>query len=155
VVEVENTLFEKYKDPSLNEKPKELEKRGGAFYSTAAVNLIESLVTDKRDVQIVNVRNRGVVAALPPDVAVEVPCTITREGPSPLPQRPLEPEIRGILQVVKAYEELAVTAGTKGDRRAAKLALATHPLIRQAWILDQLLEEILEENREFLPQFQL
>lgn len=155
VVEVENSLFEKYRDPNLSEKPKELEKRGGAFYSTAAVNLIESLVTGKRDVQIVNVRNRGVVPALPPDVAVEVPCTISQDGPIPLPQRPLDPEIRGILQVVKAYEELTVKAGAMGDRRAAKLALATHPLVRQAPILDQVLEEILEENRPFLPQFQM
>lgn len=153
VVEVEKALFAKYMDPNLSEKPKELEKRGGAFYSTAAVNLIESLVTDKRDVQIVNIRNNGTIAELPADCAVEVPCEITADGPVPLPVQPLEPEIRGIMQVVKAYEELTVQAAARGDRRAAILALATHPLVRQIREVEPILDEILTENREFLPQF--
>jgi len=153
VMEVEAALFEKYKDPNLNEKPKELEQRGGAFYSTAAVNLIESLATDRRDAQIVNVRNGGIVPELPLDCAVEVPCEITEDGPVPLPQRPLEPEIRGLLQVVKAYEELTVEAGAKGDRRAAVLALSAHPLVRQVENLERLVDEVLAENKEFLPQF--
>ena len=153
VVEVEQALFEKYRDPNLNEKPQELEERGGAFYSTAACNLIESLVTDKRDVQIVNVRNGETVPELPPDVSVEVPCRITAAGPVPLEQRPLEAEIRGILQVVKAYEELTVEAAVRGDRRSALLALSVHPLVRQIEALEPLLDELLAENREFLPQF--
>ncbi|NUN95498.1 MAG: 6-phospho-beta-glucosidase [Candidatus Omnitrophica bacterium] len=153
VVEVERTLFEKYRDPNLREKPKELEKRGGAFYSTAAINLIESLLTDKRDVQVVNVRNNGTVPELPPEVAIEVPCEIRKEGPVPLPQRPLEPEIRGLLQVVKAYEELTVEAGAKGDRRAATLALSVHPLVRRIDLVEKLVDEVLDENREFLPAF--
>lgn len=153
VVEVEKALFEKYQDPNLNEKPQELQERGGAFYSTAACNLIESLVTDRKDVQVVNVRNGETVPELPPDVSVEVPCQITKAGPVPLPQRPLEPEIRGILQVVKAYEELTVEAAVRGDRRSALLALSVHPLVRQIEMLEPLLDEILAENREFLPQF--
>ncbi len=153
VVEVENSLFEKYKDPELQDKPQELEKRGGAFYSTAACNLIESLVTDKGDVQIVNVRNDNTVPELPPEASVEVPCTITSQGPVPLAQRPLEPEIRGLLQVVKAYEELTVEAAVRGDRRSALLALSVHPLVRQVEFLEEILEEILEENRAYLPQF--
>src|SRR3972149_4674214 len=152
-MEVEAALFEKYKDPNLKEKPSELEKRGGAFYSTAAVNLIESLATDKRDVQIVNIRNQGTIPELPNDCAVEVPCEITEDGPIPLPQRPLEPEIRGILQVVKSYEEMTGEAGAKGDRRAAILALSAHPLVRQVERIEALVDEIIAENREFLPQF--
>lgn len=153
VVAVEEELFKKYADPNLREKPKELEKRGGAFYSTAAVNLIESLATDRQDVQIVNIRNEGTVPELPPAVSVEVPCRITRNGPVPLPQRPLEPEIRGMAQVVKAYEEFTVEAGATGSRRAAVLALATHPLVREVAEIEGILDEILEENREYLPQF--
>ncbi|MCA9448269.1 MAG: 6-phospho-beta-glucosidase, partial [Candidatus Omnitrophica bacterium] len=93
------------------------------------------------------------VPELPTRVSVEVPCRITKEGPVPLEQRPLEPEIRGILQVVKAYEELTVEAAAKGDRRSALLALATHPLVRQVAEIEGILDEILEENRDYLPQF--
>ena len=33
VKQLENDLFELYKDPNLNIKPPQLEKRGGAYYS--------------------------------------------------------------------------------------------------------------------------
>ncbi len=153
VVEVETTLFQKYADPALSEKPSELEKRGGAFYSTAAVNLIESLATNRGDIQVVNVRNNSILSELPPECAVEIPCRITGSGPVPLPQSPLPPELRGMLQVVKAYEELTVRAGALGDRKSAILALATHPLVRQVSEVSRLFEEILEENCQFLLQF--
>lgn len=153
VAEIEKTLFEKYADPNLDEKPAELEKRGGAFYSTAAVNLMESLVLDRQDIQVVNVRNGRTLSELPPEVAVEVPCLISAGGPAPLPQRPLPPELAGWLQVVKTYEALAAKAGATGDRRAALMALANHPLIRRVNEVEELFEEILNENRDYLPQF--
>jgi 6-phospho-beta-glucosidase len=153
VVEVEKTLFEKYADPALDQKPEELEKRGGAFYSTAAVNLMESLVTDRQDIQVVNVCNGRTVPDLPPHVAVEAPCRISAGGPAPLPQAPLPPEIVGWLQLVKNYESLTVKAGATGDRRAALMALANHPLIRRVNEVEDLFGEILEENKVFLPQF--
>jgi 6-phospho-beta-glucosidase len=153
VVAVEKTLFEKYSDPNLDQKPEDLEKRGGAFYSRAAVNLMESLVTDCQDIQVVNVRNGRTVPELPPEVAVEVPCRISAGGPAPLPQEPLPQDIRGWLQLVKTYESLTVKAGATGDRRAALMALANHPLIRRVNEVEDLFAEILNENMEYLPQF--
>src|SRR5262249_11248814 len=57
VKRVEDELFELYKDPNLSIKPKQLEKRGGAYYSEAAVNLMVSLHNDTRDIQTLNVSN--------------------------------------------------------------------------------------------------
>ena len=45
-----------------------------------------------------------------PSACVEVPCLVSPAGARPLPQRPLEPVIRGLIQHVKAYEEMAVKA---------------------------------------------
>ena len=42
-MEIEAGLLELYRDPSLAEKPKLLEERGGAFYSEAAAALVASL----------------------------------------------------------------------------------------------------------------
>ncbi|MTN16385.1 6-phospho-beta-glucosidase, partial [Turicibacter sanguinis] len=49
VKELEDQLFELYKDENLDIKPPQLEKRGGAFYSDAACNLISSIYNDKQD----------------------------------------------------------------------------------------------------------
>ena len=153
VKQVEGDLLKMYSDPNLVTKPPELMKRGGAFYSEMAVRLITSLLTDRRDVQIVIARNRGCIADLPDDVAIEVPCVIGAHGVSPLNVGPLPQVIRPLVQTVKAYEEYAVEAGVTGSREAALRALLTHPLVPSYAVAKPLLEELLEANKALLPQF--
>lgn len=153
VMELEQRLLERYKDPRLKRKPRELGQRGGAYYSTAAVQLISALHNDAGDEQIVNVRNGDCIADLPPDAVVEVPCVIHKDGARPLPVGHVEPVIRGLMQAVKTYEQLAVEAAVHGDRRMAFQALLAHPLIRQADLAKALLEDLLVVNHQFLPQF--
>ncbi|MEC0231378.1 6-phospho-beta-glucosidase [Paenibacillus alba] len=154
VKKVETELFELYKDPELAVKPKQLEQRGGAYYSEAALNLISSMYNNKKDVQIVNVRNNGTIPSLPDDASIEVNCVISSDGPKPVQiTTPMNPKIRGLLQIVKAYEELAVEAAVKGDYNAALQALTIHPLVGSVDIAKPLLDEILAENKAFLPQF--
>lgn len=155
VKKVEAELFELYKDPELKVKPAQLEQRGGAYYSEAAVELITSIYNNTRNIQVVNVRNNGMIPCLGPDVSVEVNCVISSEGATPisLVGGPLPPEIRGLLQIVKAYEELTVEAGVTGDYDKALQALTIHPLVGTTSLAKAILDQILEENKPFLPQF--
>ena len=143
VAEIERRLLELYRDPSLTEKPALLEERGGAFYSDAAVALVASLSDDSGDVQIVDVRNDGTLPGLVDDDVVEVPARIGKGGAAPLPQRPLAPELLGLVQHVAAYERLAARAARSGDRSLARLALMTNPLVREPGLADSLLERLL------------
>lgn len=154
VKKVEEELFELYKDPHLHHKPAQLEKRGGAYYSEAAVHLMTSIYNNKKDIQIVNVKNNGIIQCLPDDVSVEVNCVIDSEGANPLQLRTaLPPHIRGLLQVVKAYEELTVEAAVHGDFKAGLQALTIHPLVGSVEPAKKIFIDILKENTEFLPQF--
>jgi 6-phospho-beta-glucosidase len=157
VMDIEFELLTMYRNPNLDEKPKLLEKRGGAFYSEAAAQLIASLHDGQGDVQIVDIRNgAGGVRALPDlpdDAVVEVPARITREGATIIPQQPLPPEMRGLVQAVKAYEELAVAAAKSGDRGLALKALLANPLVARWSIAEPLLDALLEANRAHLPRF--
>ena len=63
VMEIERELLEMYADPTLNEKPTLLERRGGAFYSEAAAQLIASLQANTGDVQVVDIYNDGTILA--------------------------------------------------------------------------------------------
>ncbi|MCV9884097.1 6-phospho-beta-glucosidase [Metabacillus halosaccharovorans] len=155
VKKVEEELFALYQDPFLNRKPPQLEKRGGAYYSEAAVNLMTSIYNNKKDIQIVNVKNNGILSCLPDDVSVEVNCVIDSEGATPLQLKTaaLPPHIRGLLQVVKAYEELTVEAAVHGDYQAGMQALTIHPLIGSAELAKRVFSDILNGNKEFLPQF--
>ena len=153
VMSIERELLELYRDPTLDRKPALLESRGGAFYSEAAAQLMASLHAGTGDVQVVDVRNDGALADLPPSAVVEVPARIDRDGAHPVPLAPLAPEIRGLVQRAKAYEELAIEAALTGDQRIALLALLANPLVPDLRAAEGLLEAILEVNGRFLPRF--
>ena len=155
VMEIERTLLELYRDPGTDRKPDLLEKRGGAYYSEAAAQLIASLHAGSGDVQVVDIRNDGTIAGLPDDAVVEVPAVIDRDGAHPLPMGPLPPEMLGLVQQVKAYERLAVEAARSGSREAALKSLLANPLVGRYGVALRLLDALLEANRAHLPRFQV
>ena len=139
-------LLDIYRDAEVAEKPVLLEQRGGAFYSEAATALIASLSAGTGDVQVVDVRNGGVVEGLKPDDVVELPARIGHAGADPLPQPPLAPELLGLVQHVAAYERLTAEAAVTRDPVTARKALLTHPLIGQDEVSGTLLESLLAEE---------
>lgn len=153
VREVEDALMRQYADPNQLVKPPELSKRGGARYSEAALRLILSLTLDRRDVQILVTRNGASLPDLPADASVEVPCVVGAHGVTPLGMGPLPDSIRALCQHAKAWESATVTAGVTGSRRDAVLAMMTNPLVPSYEVAAALVDEMLEANRDFLPQF--
>jgi 6-phospho-beta-glucosidase len=154
VMAIESQLLDLYRDETLDTKPELLDHRGGAFYSEAAAQLIASLHDGAGDIQVVDVRNDGALPDLADSAVVEVPAVIDRDGAHPVRLEPLAQELRGLVQAVKAYEELAVLAAVSGDRPTALRALVANPLVREWAVAQPLLDTLLEANRGQLPQFQ-
>ncbi|MFI1433145.1 6-phospho-beta-glucosidase [Streptomyces lydicus] len=150
VAAIERQLLSLYGDPALDEKPELLSRRGGAFYSEAAVALTSSLLGNTGDVQIVNTLNNGTLPFLPDDAVIEVPAAVDAAGPAPLPVRPLEPLYAGLIANVTAYEHLALEAALRGGRERVFSALLSHPLIGQIDYADRLTDELIAHNREHL-----
>jgi 6-phospho-beta-glucosidase len=146
VSEIEHELLELYRDPNLVERPALLMRRGGAYYSEAALGLVASLCNDDGVVHEVDVRNDGTLVGLADDDVVEVPARVRRGGAEPLPQRPLAPELLGLVQHVAAYERLTARAAVTRDPVDARKALLTHPLIGQLELVDGLLDVLLAET---------
>lgn len=154
-MEIEEQLLELYSHEELCRKPELLDKRGGHRYSEAAVYLIRDLYKDSGNVHIVNVKNQGTLPFLLEDDVVEIACRIDKEGAHPIPIHEVEnSHIRTMMQVVKEYERQTVLAGLYGDKTAAMRALIMHPLIGDFAASKQCLEEMLRENREYLPQYE-
>jgi len=153
VQKLEKELFELYKDPNLDIKPPQLEKRGGAYYSDAAVRLITSIYNDKRDIQPVNTMNRGAIASIPYDSAVEVSCVITKDGPKPISVGDLPVAVRGLVQQIKSFERVAAEAAVTGDRDKVLLALTINPLTPSDKVAKEIIDEMMEAHKEHLPQF--
>lgn len=153
VQRLEDSLFEKYKDESLDVKPEELEQRGGAYYSDAACRLISSIHNDTRDIQPVNTMNKGAIVGLPYDSAVEVSCVITKDGPMPLAVGELPIPVRGLVNTIKSFEQIGVEAAVEGSREKAILALTINPMVSSDELATILVDELLEAHKEYLPQF--
>ena len=153
VLEVEKELLKKYADPKVLVKPEELAQRGGARYSESAVNLILSLMLDRRDVQIVVARNGSSIADLPQDASVEVPCLVGAHGVTPLVMGHLPESIRALCQQAKAWESATVKAAVSGSRKDAVLALLQNPLVPDFPTAVALVDEMMEAHKQYLPQF--
>jgi len=153
VIEVEKDLLREYAAPGLKEPPADLMKRGGAYYSTVATQLLNAHYNDLGETHIVNIPNNGAVKEWPADWVLEMPAKVDRQGIHPLPAEPLPPVCFGLLAQVKAFELLTVEAAMHGDRQAAYQALLAHPLGPPAGNIQAVLEDMLETHKAHLPQF--
>jgi 6-phospho-beta-glucosidase len=153
VFQIEEDLIRQYQDISRVDLPDDMLKRGGAFYSTVAAQLLNAHYNNLDQIQVVNVRHNGAVSGWNKDWVLELPCKISAKGVEPLPAEPLPPVCEGLIAQVKAYELLTVEAAALGDRDAAYQALLAHPLGPPADHVSHVLDDLLETNRHYLPQF--
>lgn len=154
VIEIEKSLLRDYANPDLKEPPADLMKRGGAYYSTVATQLLNAHYNDLGETHVCNVRHQGEVRGWDADWVLEMPCRVDKDGIHPLPAEPLPPVCAGLIAQVKSYEILAAQAAARGDRNAAYQALLANPLGPRADKVDAVLDDILETNHNYLPQFE-
>jgi len=153
VMQIESDLLKQFQEVDRNELPEEMMERGGAYYSTVATQLLNAHYNNLHQTQVLNVRHRGAVPGWNRDWVLEMPCVVSAQGVKPLPTQPLPSVCEGLIAQVKAFELLTVEAAVTGDRDAAYQALLAHPLGPPADQISTVLDDLLETNREFLPQF--
>ena len=150
VKEIEKALFEKYDDPSVREKPKELEKRGGAYYSEAAISLVDAIYNDKQEIHTVNVQNRGTITNLPYNAIIETNALIGAQGAAPLRIGEMPTRVAGLVNYVKAYEQLAVRAAVEKDYDIALSTMMANPFIDDYEVGKAILDELIEQHTPYL-----
>lgn len=150
VKELEKELFEIYKDENLDMKPPQLEKRGGAYYSDAACNLINSIYNDKGDIQVVNTLNNGAINDFKDDEVVEISCVITKDGPKPIHIGNLPTAISGLLRQIKSFELLTAKAAAMKDYNIAYLALCINPLTPSDDVAKVVFDELMDAHSEYI-----
>ncbi|MEJ2765722.1 6-phospho-beta-glucosidase [Photobacterium sp. MCCC 1A19761] len=153
VMKTEQELFELYQNESLAEKPEQLEKRGGAYYSDASLNLVDAIYNDQKSIHVVNIRNNGTIPSLPDDVVIECSAVVGSWGARPIAVGRLGPQVLGLISQVKAYEQLTVEAAVHGDYDKGLMALVSNPLVPDIHKAKLILDEILKTNHDYLPQF--
>lgn len=153
VKDVEDKLFAIYRDPQLSDKPKELEKRGGTYYSDAACECISAIYNDKHQMMVVNTTNRGCITDLPYDAIVEVSSLISAKGAEPLSWGKLKAHERGWLQMMKAMEECVIESALTGDYGLVWQAFELNPMVSNGDRGEKVMNELFVAHEKYLPLF--
>lgn len=153
VMKIEKALMAQYAEPDLKTPPDDLMKRGGAYYSTLATQLLNAHFNDLGERHIVNIRQAGAVDGWPSDWVLEMPAIVDRSGFHPIEVDPLPDVCFGLLSQVKSYEILTAQAAITGDREIAFEALLANPIGPSADKVQAVLDDMLETHRDHLPQF--
>lgn len=153
VMEIEKDLLREYANPQNNDPPADLMKRGGAYYSTVATQLLNAHYNNLGETHVVNFRHNGAVEGWPADWVLEMPCKVDRQGIHPIPTPPLPDICFGLIAQVKAFELLAARAAVTGDRKVLYQALLAHPLGPDVDKGEEVMEDLLQTNRKYLPLF--
>lgn len=153
IIDIEQTLLDKYMEPDRIESPEELSWRGGFMYSTVATELIRDLYKGNGNVHIVNVCNNGAISDIPEDYIMEVPCKVTSEGPKPISLGSSNPMNIGLIHTIKSYERLTIKGYITKEEKYIKQAMLIHPLGPDENDLDKVWDDLKRNNREFFPVF--
>jgi alpha-galactosidase len=126
---------------------------GRVGHSEEVVDVIASVVKNRRLRQFGNVPNRGLVPNLPAEAVVEVPLTFGSYGWRATQAGELPPSVLPwIARRVAAYE-LTVEAALTGSRQSALQALLADGWVKSTDNAGKLLDELLTAQAKYLPHF--
>jgi len=114
-------------------------------YQQVALNLMAALAAGRPSTMILNIRNGETVNGLPPESVVEVPCTVDDTGIHPHQLAPVTGHMLGLMQSVKAVEQLTIEAVVNHSATLAWKAIALHPLVDSVEVGRDLLERYQQE----------
>ena len=118
-----------------------------------ACEIISSLITGKENVFMMNLPNQGQITNLPPEVIVETPVLTDANGVHPVSIGELPPMILGLAAKHITNQEMIVEAALTGNKDLALQALINDPLIRNWEDAPKMLDELLQANVDYLPEF--
>jgi alpha-galactosidase len=119
-----------------------------------AVHIIDAMEHNTGAYEVsINIPNKGSISNLPDDCVVEVPATVDKKGIHPLKLGKLPRGIANILLNEANLQDLVVEAAITGDYTTALQALSMDATVPSPQVARKLLDEMLETQKDFLPQF--
>ena len=153
VKEVEDQLFELYRDPELDQMPELLSQRGGAHYSDVATETIAAIHSNANEHIVCSTVNNGAIPDLPADAVVQVSSYVGGAGAQPVAFGPLPTSARGHLQLMWNMQRLVEEAAVTGSYGALLEAVALNPQTPSGTQAKQVIDELLIAHKAYLPQF--
>lgn len=126
--------------------------RGGIHELELALDVMDAIYNDRKEILYVNVPNNGSIADFPADLVVETTGFVDRNGVTPLAHGHLPRHLLGLVQMLAEYQALTAEAAWSGNRLDAIRALASHPFVRSPEKAETLYDEMAAAHRVYLPE---
>lgn len=143
--------FKHFEEQIQAETPQVTQGRGGSIFGDMAVEVLRGLVTGSNSIHTLNVPNHSALPDFAPDRIVEVPARLETRSATPLVQPRLPSNVVGLLHMLAEYQWLAADAIWNGDRSDLRRALASNPLVMSLSLAENLLNDIIPLQRDYLP----
>ncbi|NOI13580.1 6-phospho-alpha-glucosidase [Vibrio hepatarius] len=117
------------------------------------VRVAASLAYNRGETYLVIVPNNGAISNLQDDAMVEVPAALTNDGPKPFAVGKIPTFQKAMIESQLGYEKLVVDAWYEGDKQKLVNALTLNRTVVNVPKAKAITEQILEENKQYLPQF--
>jgi len=142
-----------YREQAASDRPTldPRRSRGGINELELAIDVMDAVFNDRREIWPVNVPNQGAITDFADDLVVEAPGYVDRHGVKPIAQGSLPPQVSGLLKMLAEYQALAAEAAWSGTRRDAIRALATNPLCFSLAKAEAIYDEMAAALRDHLP----
>ncbi|MEO5953325.1 MAG: glycoside hydrolase [Chloroflexia bacterium] len=126
--------------------------RGGINELELALDVMDAIYNDRKEVWTVNVPNHGAVSDLPDDMVVECLGYVDRNGVFPLVQGALPKHVSGLTKMLGEYQALTAEAAWSGTRIDAVRALASNPLCFSLAKAEVIYDELSAAHKDYLPE---
>ena len=125
--------------------------RGGIHELELAIDVMDAVFNNRKEVWPVNVPGCGAIDDFPDDLVVEVPGYVDQHGIQPIAQGHMPRHLVGLLKMLGEYQALAAEAAWRGTRRDAIQALASNPLVFSLRLAETIYDEMAAAHRQYLP----
>lgn len=122
------------------------------FHAIYIVDLAAALAYNTYERMILIVPNNGAILNFDPKASVEVACIVGSNGPVPLVVGEIPTFQKGLMEQQLAVEKLVVDAWVEGSYQKLWQALTLSKIVPNARVAKQLLDDLLEANKEFWPE---
>jgi len=150
LLKLEQKLLNYYKKAKSFKRPALLEKRGAVWYKLAIAPLIAALLSSKKSLHYVNVRNNNLLSNLSAENSIEVAAWVNDISIQPIIPKKIPPEYLAQMVALKEYESLLIDAVLRKSKNLAINAVTLHPLIHSAETASSLVNSFWKKEKEYI-----
>lgn len=121
-------------------------------HASYIVDLARAIAYNTRERMLLIVPNNGAIVNFDPTAMVEIPCIVGSQGPEPLTVGEIPRFQKGLMEQQVAVEKLVVEAWDEGSYQKLWQALIVSKTVPNARIAKQILDDLIEANKEYWPE---